>query len=135
MFPNQKRILIQRSTDKEKRDYFKIGNRQLEQAMYNLSPSAFMLYCYFASNADGYVMELYPVNFCSKTGLARSTYDRAFQELRTKGYLIQHKGQKNTYLFVEVSATAKAPDIVCVKDEIDLSGFCLTQNEEDGSSK
>jgi DNA-binding MarR family transcriptional regulator len=67
--------------------------------MYNLDTSAFKLWIYFADNANGYFMDLYPVDFCSRTQLSKSTYDRAFKRLEDKGYLIKSTKQNNLYLF------------------------------------
>ena len=33
-------------------------------AMYNLKPSTFKLWIYFVDNANGYALDLYPVDFC-----------------------------------------------------------------------
>ena len=52
-----------------------------------------------ADNANGYSLDLYPVDFCNKTGLSDSTYRRAFTELEEKGYLLKHRTMKNTYMF------------------------------------
>ena len=86
--PNQKKIYIERSTEKVKQNYLKVSNDSLKSAMYNLGSSAFMLWIYFTDNSNGYPLDLYPVDFCSITGLSDSTYRRAFKELEEKGYLI-----------------------------------------------
>lgn len=101
--PNQKTIIIERTSDKVRSDYFKVSNSNLRIAMYNLRPSTFMLWVYFADNENGRQKELYPVDFMSKTGVSRSTYDRAFIELEEKGYLMKIKDRKNLYLFCEES--------------------------------
>lgn len=118
--PNQKTILIERITAEVKKDFFKISNENLSEAMSNLKPSAFKLWIYFADNKDGYKEELYPVNVCQLTGIGRSTYDRAFKELEEKGYLIQSKKQKNTYLFKEKSDIVSKPDLVKSYDKEDF---------------
>lgn len=93
-----------------------------------------MLWVYLCDNADGYYLDLYPVHFRTITGLSRSTYDRAFLELREAGYLVQHNKNPNVFLFREVSPKAKQPDTIISKsaDEIDMSGF--TQNDKDAAS-
>lgn len=118
--PNQKKIYIERSTEKVKQNYLKVSNDSLKSAMYNLGSSAFMLWIYFTDNSNGYPLDLYPVDFCSITGLSDSTYRRAFKELEEKGYLIQSSKQKNLYLFKEISAKAAYPDIV---NSIDTDSF------------
>lgn len=107
--PNQKKIIIERHSDKARVDYLKISNESLNLAMYNLKPSAFMLWIYFTDNSNGYKLDLYPVDFINKTGLSRSTYDRAFEELEEKGYLIKSKSQNNLYLFSEISDFVDIP--------------------------
>lgn len=110
-FPNQKKIIIQRTSDKEKKDYLKVSNKNLYLAMYNLKPTTFMLWVYFTDNSQGYPLDLYPVDFINKTGLSRSTYDRAFKELEELGYIIQSKKQKNLYLFCEESSNSNIKQI------------------------
>ena len=101
--PNQKKIIIERSSEGARKDFLKVSNENLKLAIHNLKPSAFMLWVYFTDNANGYSMDLYPVDFMDLTGLSRSTYDRSFRELKDKGYLIQSKVNKNLYMFKERS--------------------------------
>ncbi len=115
--PNQKKIYIQRSSDTAKKDFFKVSNDSLASAMYNLDASAFKLWIYFADNANGYAMDLYPVDFCSKTQLSKSTYDRSFKKLEDKGYLIKSLKQNNLYLFKEISDKVELPDVVSSLDK------------------
>ena len=118
--PNQKKIIIERSSDNVRKNYLKVSNESLIAAMYNLKPSAFMLWIYFADNANGYSMDLYPIDFCTKTKLSKSTYDRAFTELETKGYLIKSLKKPNLYMFKEVSDKAEALDCVKSLDTMDF---------------
>lgn len=119
---NQKKIYIERTSDKANKDFLKVSNENLLTAMYNLKPSTFLLWVYFTDNKDGYAMDLYPVDFCSKTRLSDSTYRRAFQELEEKGYLLKHKDKKNLYMFREVSDSKKIekPDVVNTLDKEDF---------------
>lgn len=79
--PNQRKIIIERTTDTVKKGYLKVSNESLYTAMYNLKNSAFKLWVYFTDNMNGYSFDFYPVDFCSKSGLSDSTYRRAFEEL------------------------------------------------------
>ena len=90
--------------------------------MYNLKGNAFKLWIYFVDNKNGYAMDLYPVDFCTKVKVADSTYRRAFEELEDKGYLIKSSKQQNLYLFKEVSTSNKIekPDEV---NSIDTDNF------------
>lgn len=100
--PNQKKIIIERSSDTARKDFLKVSNENLNLAMYYLTAKAFILWIYFCDNQNGYQLDLYPSDFMKKTGLSRSTYDRAFEELEEKGYLKKSKVYKNYYLFNEV---------------------------------
>lgn len=119
--PNQKKIIIERSSDNVRKDYLKVSNDSLRSAMYNLGSSAFLLWIYFVDNAHGYSMDLYPVDFCSITGLSDSTYRRAFKELEEKGYLVQSAKIKNLYMFKECSPSSINPDIINSLDKQDFN--------------
>lgn len=101
--PNQRIIYIQRMTDKLTKDFFKIGHKQLTQAASDLSSNAFKLFIYLCDNKADYRLELSSKHFIAWSNTSESTYDRAFKELREKGYLINAKDKKNVYLFVEES--------------------------------
>ena len=120
--PNQKKIMIERSSDKALKNYLKVSNDSLEIAMYNLKGNAFKLWIYFADNKQGHLMDLYPIDFCTKAKVSDSTYRRAFEELEKKGYLIKSKSQANLYLFREISVSdeIEKPDEV---NSIDTDNF------------
>jgi hypothetical protein len=119
--PNQKKIIIERSSDNVRKDFLKVSNESLKKAMYNLNPSTFMLWIYLVDNAHGYPLDLYPIDFCNITGLSDSTYRRAFKELEEKGHLIKSPKQKNLYLFKEESLQASSPDLICSLDKKDFN--------------
>ncbi len=120
--PNQKKIMIERTSDRISKDYFKVSNENLETAMYNLKGNTFKLWIYFADNKNGYTMELYPVDFCLKAGVSDSTYRRAFDDLLEKGYLQQSTKNNNLYIFREHSNSKeiRKPDTV---NSIDTDNF------------
>ncbi len=114
--PNQKKIYIERSSENVRKDYLKVSNDSLTAAMYTLKPSTFKLWVYFADNANGYAMDLYPIDFCTRANLSRSTYDRSFKELEDNGYIIHSSKQDNLYMFKEISDKAKMPDSISSLD-------------------
>ena len=125
--PNQNRIKVLRSSDSVKKDFFKISNRNLRIAMYNLKPNTFKLYCYLADNADGYIFDLYPCEFERFANVSYDTYKRSFQELKEKGFLIPHREKSNVFLFIEESQNEtlhdpNSKDIIesIQEDEFDL---------------
>ena len=120
--PNQKKIVIERTSDRITKEFLKVSNKNLETAMYNLKGNTFKLWIYFADNKNGHIMELYPVDFCLKAGVSDSTYRRAFDDLLEKGYLQQSKKNNNLYIFREYSNSEeiKIPDSV---NSIDTDKF------------
>lgn len=90
--------------------------------MYNLKGNAFKLWIYFVDNAEGYTMDLYPVDFCTKANVSVSTYRRAFEDLLDKGYLRQSDKNNNVYIFYEVSDSERIeyPDKV---NSLDTDNF------------
>lgn len=103
--PNQRIIYIQRISADVRKEFFKIGHQQLNKAVKDLNANTLKLYIYLADNKDSYKLELSSKDFIQWSGTSDSTYDRAFKELKEKGYLIKAADKKNIYLFVEESET------------------------------
>lgn len=101
--PNQRIIYIERISEKARADFFKIGHLQLDRAASDLGANAFKLYIYLCNNKDSFRLELSSKDFIDWSNTSDSTYDRAFNELKDKQYLIQSQDKKNVYLFVEES--------------------------------
>lgn len=106
-FPNQKKIIITRSTDKVLEDYLKVSNENLYLAMKDLKSTTFLLWIYLVDNANNFQLDLYPSDFIEKSGLSYKTYTRAFKELLEKEYLIQSEKNNKWYLFKEKSDLVK----------------------------
>lgn len=103
--PNQRVIYIMRDSENARSNYFKIGHKQLDKAVNDLNANTFKLYIYLANNKDNYKLELSSKHFILWSGTSDSTYDRAFKELKEKGYLLEIPDKKNRYFFVEESKT------------------------------
>lgn len=101
--PNQRIIYIKRVSADVRKEFFKIGHQQLTKAAADLNGNTFKLYIYLADNKDSYKLELSSKDFIQWSGTSDSTYDRAFKELKEKGYLLKAPEKKNVYLFVEES--------------------------------
>jgi hypothetical protein len=118
--PNQRIIFIKRISSDVRKDYFKIGHKQLNKVANDLSGNAFKLYIYLANNKDNYILELSSKDFIRWSGTSDSTYDRAFKELKEKQYLITAPDKKNIYLFTEESKTYEErhkEDKIVLRDE------------------
>ena len=97
-YPNQRNIKINR--ERATADFLGIKNNNWQAAARDLGAHALMLYLYFASNADGYMLALSPAAIRQAVGMPPSTYRDQFVKLIDKGYLIQ-RGNSNTFDFYE----------------------------------
>lgn len=68
----------------------------------NSRSAAFILYCYFAFNADGYSFALSPTNIEVELGISGKQYDLAKAILKKKGYLVPQLNGHDEYKFVRV---------------------------------
>lgn len=112
-----------RDSENARSNYFKIGHKQLDKAVNDLNANAFKLYIYLANNKDNYKLELSSKHFILWSGTSDSTYDRAFKELKEKGYLIEIPDKRNAYFFIEESKTYNKrhkEDRIIIQDEEDM---------------
>lgn len=94
--PNQRLIAIHR--ERAASDFLGIKNSHWQAAARDLGAHALMLYLYFASNANGYLLALSPAAIRQAVGMPQSTYRDQFTKLIDRGYLVQ-RGDSNTYDF------------------------------------
>ena len=101
--PNQRLIEIHR--ERATSDFLGIKNSHWQAAARDLGAHALMLYLYFASNANGYMLALSPTAIRQAVGMPPSTYRDQFTKLIDRGYLVQ-RGDGNTYDFYETPQRA-----------------------------
>ena len=101
--PNQRLIAIHR--ERAAADFLGIKNSNWQAAARDLGAHALMLYLYFASNANGFMLALSPAAIRQAVGMPSSTYRDQFIKLIDKGYLVQ-RGESNTYDFYETPQRA-----------------------------
>lgn len=101
--PNQRLIAIHR--ERAASDFLGIKNSNWQTAARDLGAHALMLYLYFASNANGFMLALSPAAIRQAVGMPSSTYRDQFIKLIDKGYLVQ-RGDSNTYDFYETPQRA-----------------------------
>ena len=96
--PNQRLIAIHR--ERAASDFLGIKNSHWQAAARDLGAHALLLYLYFASNANGFVLALSPAAIRQAVGMPQSTFRDQFVKLIDRGYLVQ-RGDSNTYDFYE----------------------------------
>ena len=90
-FPNQKQVkVIRENVEKAKeanRPYLIAYIDNLQDAMRNLTPSAFKVYMCLLFNADGFKVRFSPENIHNMTGLCKDTIRKAMTQLEQKGFI------------------------------------------------
>ena len=100
--PNQRIINVNKSAGDKKNLYTIINLSSLNSASRDLQGlGSFKLYIYFMRNQDNYTFALSSADFMEWSGLSKSAYTTAFNELVSKGYLVQQKDSKNRYNFYD----------------------------------
>ena len=122
--PNQRLIAIHR--ERATSDFLGIKNSHWQAAARDLGAHALMLYLYFASNANGYMLALSPAAIRQAVGMPPSTYRDQFTKLIDRGYLVQ-RGDGNTYDFYETPQRATPTEKSDLESDT-VDGYDLTAN-------
>lgn len=94
-YPNQRVVCIQK--DKCRSNFLQIDIDDWQEASKVLSPTAFKIYLYLASNADGYKLALSPKAIDLALNIKKTAYYSAISQLIETGYLEESHG--NTLIF------------------------------------
>ena len=98
-YPNQLFTISQRQ--KCEKDFFQISNKAFKDAYKNLSKKALGMWAILIGNSPSFTNELSRVAFKNELDMDGKTYERAWRELKEKGYAVLKEGSKNTYLILE----------------------------------
>ncbi len=99
-YANQRKITIGSKNEPQKGmegNFVMIRNDVAFAALSNLKKSGFTLWLYLYSNKEGWEFWLSQQAFANSTGLCKSQYYRAFEELKEKGYITQTGSNKFTF--------------------------------------
>jgi len=116
--PNQRLVAIHR--ERAASDFLGIKNSSWQAAARDLGAQALMLYLYFASNANGFMLALSPAAIERTVGMPPSTYRDQFKKLINRGYLVQ-RGDSNTYDFYETPQRATRTTEKNTADDYDFT--------------
>lgn len=117
--PNQRVITINKETTnvnkatiKNKENlYTKINISVLDEAAAALQKiGSFKLFMYFAKNQDKYCFNLSSADFMAWSGLGKTAYTSAFQELEEKGFLVKDKNKEDVFYFYEKARIVEAKE-------------------------
>ena len=101
--PNQKVVTVQKE-DCSRKDLYAMYNLvALQHAMNDLKGESFKLWMYLGKNQDGYSFALSSTDAINWGIGSQSSYKRAVNELKEKGYLV--KSESRYYDFYELPKT------------------------------
>lgn len=124
--PNQRLVAIHR--ERAASDFLGIKNSSWQAAARDLGAHALMLYLYFASNANGFMLALSPAAIRQAVGMPQSTYRDQFIKLIDKGYLVQ-RGNSNTYDFYEIPQRVTRPTAETTIDGYDFTTDTMNETQ------
>ena len=102
LYPNQRIITVNKAKCDKEHLYTMNNLDAIDEAAFNLqSKGGFKLYLYLAKNQDKYNFALSSRDFIEWSGLSRTAYRTAFQELEAYGYLIKDDFCDNIYTFYD----------------------------------
>ena len=103
-------ITISKKQRHYKENYIQISNDEWEKAFRELSSSAFGMWLWLVRHDETFKNELSKAAFKKDLGLSDSTYERAWKELKDKGYAVKDKKHNNLYFILStVEQTENTP--------------------------
>lgn len=103
-------ITISKKSRHYKENYIQISNDEWEKAFRELSSSAFGMWLWLVRHDETFKNELSKAAFKKDLGLSDSTYERAWKELKDKGYAVKDKKHNNLYFILStVEQTENTP--------------------------
>lgn len=117
-YPNQRTITVNKKKCDKDNKYTTNNLAALDEAAFNLqSKGGFKLYIYIAKNQDKYSFALSSRDFISWSGLSRTSYRSAFEELEKYGYLVKTPQLDDVYVFYDTAQNKPKEE---VKEEVDI---------------
>ena len=98
--PNQN--ITKTKKTKPQKDFLLISNEDWIAASNNLTPSGFKMYLWLIRHDESFTNELSTQAFISDFNVSGSAYEKAWKELKDKGYAIpKEKGSNIYYIYTK----------------------------------
>ena len=98
--PNQN--ITKTKKTKPQKDFLLISNEDWIAASNNLTPSGFKMYLWLIRHDESFNNELSKQAFISEFNVSGSAYEKAWKELKDKGYAIpKEKGSNIYYIYTK----------------------------------
>ena len=116
--PYQRTIKVSKSATDKAHKYTMHNLEALAEASKNLQTlGGFKLYMYLAKNQDDYEFALSSADFKEWSGLGLRAYTTAFEELKSKGYLIALNDSETIYCFRDKLDIEPPQKIISTKEK------------------
>ena len=93
----QNQLITKTKKVKPQKDFLMISNKDWIEASKNLSAIGFQMYLWLIRHDESFNNELSKKAFMNDFGVSASSYDRAWADLRKKGYAVQKEKGSNIY--------------------------------------
>ena len=123
-YPNQKVIHINKN--KYTANFLQVGIDEWQTAFKKFTPSAFAVYLYLASNADGFDLALSQKAIENALGIKKSAYHNAIEALKKEGYIEVLQG--NIEVFHTAPVRKCEPEIIKEKPNSAKMDYELRKN-------
>lgn len=108
--PKQRQITVKRSTDDGAKPFIYVSHKTLDEVAFRLqSLGGFKLYIYLLKHKPNTTFNLFSSDFMKWSGLSRTAYTTAFDELEREGYLVKKEGTETIYTFFTKSQIEEDP--------------------------
>ena len=117
--PKQRQITVKRTNDDKAKPFIYVSHNIIDEAVNRLqSLGGFKLYIYILKNKPNEAFNLYSSDFMKWSGLSRTAYGTAFDELVDEGYLILKEGTSTIYTFYAKSQIEEQPVSIEYADDL-----------------
>lgn len=127
-YSNQKILRIVKP--KYEREFLQVGITEWQNAYKVLTPSAFAIYLYLASNADGFCLELSQKAIENSLGIKKTAYFEAVKQLESKGYIQPISGNMFYFLLSANSVKTENSGNTENSGKTELAGEQLVRKNE-----
>ena len=126
-YPNQKVIHINKN--KYTANFLQVGIDEWQTAFKKFTPSAFAVYLYLASNADGFDLALSQKAIENALGIKKTSYHDAIEALKKEGYIEVLQG--NIEVFHTTPVRKCEPEIIKEKPKSAKTNLEVRKNDRE----
>lgn len=125
--PKQRTITVKRTDEDKKAPFLFLSHSIISEAAFRLqSTGGFKLYIYILRAEPNKPFNFYSSDFMKWSGLGKTAYTTAFDELVAEGYLVLKEGTKTIFTFYPKSQIEEEPltiEIAPIPEDTEIESF------------